>query len=443
MAELEVRQSTQFVIKDLKIVSKVGEIDISGIFEEINIFDSIFNPCITGNILIKDSIGLSHILSFDGSEILKLDIGKDEDSVKMKRAFRIYKQSDRKNLNQTSEVYVLHFVSDEFIFSEQQKVNQSYTKTYSDVAINLLTEYLNVPINLLYGDFQNSIGIKDIVVPNLKPIEALEWCAKRAVDKSSSPSFIFFENRLGYNFTTLSSLMSKDIIANINYSPKNLKTENGIANEILGARDIKIISQYDFINNIQNGVFAGKFVGFDPITRKISEKAITFSEHYKTMNHGNKTPNLAVVENRAGAKNTEMFNSKKSLYSFGFFRKDSKYIQQNDPTSLQKDTDSFRYIFQRQAIFNNLLNQRIQVVLPGNFFISSGFMVNVMIPNHSAKTKEDDNMDKTLYGKYLIIATRHIIKYDRHEVVFEAATDSSNEDAIYKNSQQQKQAIYY
>jgi len=337
----------------------------------------------------------------------------------------------------------LHFVSDEFIFSEQQKVNQSYTKTYSDVAINLLTEYLNVPINLLYGDFQNSIGIKDIVVPNLKPIEALEWCAKRAVDKSSSPSFIFFENRLGYNFTTLSSLMSKDIIANINYSPKNLKTENGIANEILGARDIKIISQYDFINNIQNGVFAGKFVGFDPITRKISEKAITFSEHYKTMNHGNKTPNLAVVENRAGAKNTEMFNSKKSLYSFGFFRKDSKYIQQNDPTSLQKDTDSFRYIFQRQAIFNNLLNQRIQVVLPGNFFISSGFMVNVMIPNHSAKTKEDDNMDKTLYGKYLIIATRHIIKYDRHEVVFEAATDSSNEDAIYKNSQQQKQAIYY
>lgn len=443
MAELDIRQTTQFVIKDLKIVSKVGEIDISGIFEEINIFDSIFNPCITGNILIKDSIGLSHILSYDGSEILKMDIGKDEDSVKMKRAFRIYKQSDRKNLNQNSEVYVLHFVSDEFIFSEQQRINQSYTKTYSDVAVNILNEHLSVPINLLYGDFENSMGIRDIVVPNLKPIEALEWCAKRAIDKSSSPSFIFFENRLGYNFTTLSSLMSKDVIANINFNPKNLKTEKGLASEILGARDIKVLSQYNFINNVQTGVFAGKFIGFDPITRKVSEKPITFSEHYNTLNHGNKTPNLSVVENRAGAKNTEMFNSKKSLYSFGFFRKDSEYIKRNDPTSLQKDDDSFRYIFQRQAIFNNLLNQRIQVVLPGNFFISSGFMVNVMIPNHSAKTKEEDNLDKTLYGKYLIIGTRHIITYNKHEVVFEAVTDSSNEDAVYKSSQQQSQAVYY
>jgi hypothetical protein len=56
MAELQVAQSTQFVINELKIISKKGEIDISGIFDEINIFDSLFNPCITGNILIKDSI---------------------------------------------------------------------------------------------------------------------------------------------------------------------------------------------------------------------------------------------------------------------------------------------------------------------------------------------------------------------------------------------------
>ena len=116
--------------------------------------------------MIKDSIGLSHILSYDGSEILKLDIGKDSDVAKMKRSFRIYKQSDRQNLNQTSEVYILHFVSDEFVFSEQQKINRSYTKTYSDVAVNLLMDYLNVPVNLMYGEFEDSIGVKDIVIPN-------------------------------------------------------------------------------------------------------------------------------------------------------------------------------------------------------------------------------------------------------------------------------------
>jgi hypothetical protein len=48
-----------------------------------------------------------------------------------------------------------------------------------------------------------------------------------------------------------------------------------------------------------------------------------------------------------------------------------------------------------------------------------------------------DQLDKSLYGKYLIVATRHIIKYDKHEVVFEAVTDSSNKDAVYQSSSQQ------
>ena len=81
--------------------------------------------------------------------------------------------------------------------------------------------------------------------------------------------------------------------------------------------------------------------------------------------------------------------------------------------------------------------------MPGNFVVSSGFTLNLEVPKRAFKAENDDAFDMSLYGKYLIIATRHIIRYDRHEVVFEAATDSSNEDAIYKNSQQQKQAIYY
>ena len=37
---LEVKRSTQFHINELVLVTKSGNIDISAIFEEINIFDS-------------------------------------------------------------------------------------------------------------------------------------------------------------------------------------------------------------------------------------------------------------------------------------------------------------------------------------------------------------------------------------------------------------------
>jgi hypothetical protein len=39
-------------------------------------------------------------------------------------------------------------------------------------------------------------------------------------------------------------------------------------------------------------------------------------------------------------------------------------------------------------------------------------------------------MDKTLEGKYLIVAARHIIRYDKHETLLEVASDSSNRPLV-------------
>ena len=52
------KKSTQFVVKELKIVTKGGiDIDIKNIFVEINIFDTILFPVMSGKLLINDSLG--------------------------------------------------------------------------------------------------------------------------------------------------------------------------------------------------------------------------------------------------------------------------------------------------------------------------------------------------------------------------------------------------
>jgi hypothetical protein len=83
-------QSTQFTTKKLSIVSKIGEIDITGIFDEVNIYDSILYPCINGTIIIRDSIGLSDKLSFDGSETIIIEMSKTSDEGVFRKSFRIY-----------------------------------------------------------------------------------------------------------------------------------------------------------------------------------------------------------------------------------------------------------------------------------------------------------------------------------------------------------------
>jgi hypothetical protein len=438
-----IKNSNQFTINELVIVTKGGRIDISTIYAELNIFDSVFMPVMSGNILITDSLGLSGKLLFDGSESILIDISKfdSSDSVaSFKKAFRIYKQSKRFNNTQNAESYILHFVSDELIFSDQNLINQSYENTYSEIIKNIMEDYLQVSKNNLEGIYSDSSGIKNIVIPNLSPLDAILWCTKRATDLKQSPNFMFFQNKTGYNFVSLSSLLPQSEILDIQFITKNLKNISKL-DEISGAKAFEVVSSANLIERTRTGVNAGTFIGFDPITKTISSKKITYGDHYSTMDHGNDTPNVTDIKNRDGTQNQKTYNSKVSLSIFNTARQFSEYIKKNDPTSLSKKENQEDFLFQRKAIINNLMSKRIKVVMPGNFDLSSGFNVNFQVPIFGEKEKNEDTDDKSLNGKYMIIASRHIIGYEKHETIIEIATTSTTVGKILESSVDEVQEI--
>ena len=362
---IEISQSTQFKIRQLEIVSKVGTIDVSGIFDELNIYDSIMMPCMSGNIVIRDALGLSSQLYFDGSEYLNINIGKEdeEDVTSFKKTFRIYRQSDRKNINQTSEMYVLHFVSEELIYSKQQKVIQTYTGNHHEAAAAILKDYLKVqPKSNKIGVIEESRGIHTYNFPNMSPFESLNWLAQRAINDEGLPNFIFFQNKIGYNFVSLSTLLSQNVLFDVNFNPKNLIPS--IAQELIGARDVRIGEQHNLIDNIQNGVYAGTFIGFDPLTRKITTNKIDFQNIYKKSKHANKNPNITAARNRDGLDGSQMYNSKISLYPFQSTRIDSSYTKSNDNITATIIDDTHNYIFQRRAIFKNLMQRNKNIPMP-------------------------------------------------------------------------------
>jgi len=424
-----IKKSTQFHINELVLVTKGGNIDISAIYEELNIFDSLLSPVMTGNILIKDANGLSTKLIFDGSESLLIDIAKDKNSdiARFKKAFRIYKQSDRSNDTQTMETFVLEFVSDELMYSDQQKINQSYDLTYTQIVEKILLDYLKISKNNTGGVFDVSYGIRSIAIPNLRPFDAIEWCAKRAVDSKQAPNFMFYQNLLGYNFVSLSNLLTKPEILDIKFEAKNLTGNNPIS-EMGGARSLEVVAQTDGMEKARSGVNAGKFVGFDPTTGTVAKKNISFGDVFSSMKHANESPNISAVPNRDGKDSTEMFDSKQTVSFFSAAKQFSSYIKEKVPTTLSKQDNTETYLFQRKAILSNLMSKRVKLTMPGNFTLTSGFNVNVEAPNFGKKEKGggDSNEDQSLSGKYLIIATRHIIGYDKHETIIEVATTSSS-----------------
>jgi hypothetical protein len=433
------KDSTQFRVKRISIMTKGGAIDVAPLYDEINIYDSLFMPMLSGNILITDTVGLSKTLNFDGSEVIFIDIEKASNFLSFTKSFRIYKQTDRKNVNQSTEKYILHFISDEYVFSSQQRVNQSYQMTYSEIVKKILQNYLKLENNEK-GIFENSFGIKKVVIPNLHPIDAIEWCTKRSVDNKNAPSFVFFSNLIGYNYSSLSSLLKNDSVLRIKFDPKNISDGDAL-NEISSARGFELITQNDSIDKIRSGVNAGKFIGFDPLTRSFNEKNITFSDHYNSVDHLNKNPNKTEIFNKDNTTNYTSVNSRKVVSIFGTNRKNSSYIKKNDPDSISKIEDYENFSFQRRAIFKNLIAKRIRLVMPGNFQLTSGFNVEVLTSGFSRKDKGSENDDISLNGKYLIVAARHTLTHNKHETLIEVATDSTTDPRTYTSNPQQNELL--
>jgi hypothetical protein len=438
-------EPTQYRIEEMFIITKGGPISIENMFEELNLFDSLFLPVISGNILIVDTKQMIKKLVFDGTEVIGMTLTKGIGSsfASFKKSYRIYNLSDRRNRNQTTETYILHFVSDEFILSEQKKVDKSYQTTYSDVVDKIMTHYLKVP-KTSRGGFQSSYGIRKIVIPNLPALDAIEWCTKRALSINNSPEYLFFCNAEGFNFLPLSTLLTKNSILNISFTPKNLG-EGDEFYELSRARSFEVLSQYDLIDKIQSGVNANKLLAFDPITKSFGTQEISLEEIYKLVEHANKNAIDAVIHNRDNETTTHnSYDSKQALSVYNQIRGKSSYVKENDPTSISKNEPYELFVTQRKAIMSNLMTKRLKITMPGNFQLTSGKNVNFDTSGFGTHSKgKEGEQDDSISGKYIITGTRHIISSTRHITVMEVATDSTNQKPQVNTPEQTKVATDY
>ena len=151
----------------------------------------------------------------------------------------------------------------------------------------------------------------------------------------------------------------------------------------------------------------------------------------------NDAPNAFVSQNRENKDASQMYDSRINLVPYEITRRGSGYVSFNDRETSQIIIDSHAFVPQRKAILNNLMQKKVTVNLPGNFTISSGYLLGIEAQSFAADT--GDNLDKSTSGNYLIIGTRHMIKPDKHETICELASDSTD-NGLYKATSGQLQS---
>jgi hypothetical protein len=427
-------QTTQYRILELNLSFRSGssfeKIDISDIFLEINLFDNLFMPVMSGNILVRDAQNLFDKLRLNGDEKISIRMDKGESDkrfLEYRKEFAIYKITDRTSLTPNSQVYTIHFVNEDFLYSLQKKVGQYYKATYSEMVSSVLKNYLKVEDRNI-GNFYESKGVHEVVIPYINPFKAINFVTKRAISEKGNADFVFYESPLGYNFEPLSSIVQKPNAYTINFKLKNY--EGDFYSEFLGAREFEVLSSFDITETIKNGSYGGKFVGFDPITR--TQKTIIVKDAFSQVPfHANRNSNLTSVIYKQGKNDLtsfDMSDSRIEYFPFSLPQIESEHIKKNSPATSSVIDNTHEYIFQRKSILANLLQKRLKIILPGNFGLYSGAMLNVLVPKFAVKDPEptyENIIDMSLSGRYLVTATRHILKYNKHETVIELATDSN------------------
>lgn len=414
MAENGIYNSKDYEIKELELINSGGQtIDLRNIFLEMQIFQDLYSSVMSGTILINDGNDTFRYFYLCGNEYLKISIDKPGLNRPLRRLFRVYKASDRRPSSDSGQVYLLHFCSDEFLSSESLAVSKAYKSTkIRDVVFDILTNELSVDVQRI-ASLEQTSGSFDLIVPGYRPFEAIQWVTARGYDQKKF-CYFFFENKNGFNLTSLQTLIKQQPYKTLKYELKNTENLDPALNKD-SVDNFTILNDFDMITSISNGSFSSRLLSIDLFSQQFEniDYSLLMAE-----SQGNLLNKFKPVNSFRNSKNQTLFNS-----PFSFFR---TYLSINDTVS-EKSND-VKFWMQPRAMHMTLLNHfRIQITIPGDIELKAGDVVNYEFPAFESANEEGKQLDKARSGKYLVSSINHKFNGDTFESIVELVSDSFSE----------------
>ena len=409
-----------FSIESCIIVTSLNQpFDFSKMVVEINYFEDLYGNSISGTLVLNDSSGMLNILNFTGNDYLFLSFRKPgDDYYRISKTFRIFSVSHRQLAKEQNENYILNFCSEENILSEQYKISKSYRNIkISDIVKDIMYNQLLVkPEKFLEKNIEETKGIRSLIIPNLKPFEAISWLCTQAISNDTqtlgSP-YLFYENLNGYNFRSLQSLYSQNVYKTYKYEPKNLTLPDDprvqdMESELVNVIAYETLSNYDAINSINTGGFANRLIAIDTVRQNYTVNDFDYDTYFAKSKKLNTNPINTNAKNRKNdtanttynaVLKTATTNTGQSTYS--------KYIKQNQPDI--RDVNIEITVPYRTAQLSHINTIRYKISIPGDPVITVGTVIEFLLPE--LRTTEEGGRIWDIYysGYFLVTAVRHKI----------------------------------
>jgi hypothetical protein len=441
----EQNQSQQFKITEAKIsADRLGgfdalSYDVRTSISELNIFESLDKPYLTGTVAILDDKGLFDKISFNGTEKLRISIasvGNELDPIIEREFFLNSVEKQKKsNDNGKSSMFLFTFIDQSAFSSRLNKVRNSFNGSLDNIIIKTVARYLKKDIDISYmttaenqrkGTVQTNI---QGIIPNLTPMQAIKWLIARATTTTGSPFYCWAtihdeRLRLG-NLDVMLTQKPFNSKLPYSYNPSNVSTaeDEGELEKASVIKDFIVNEQGNTLELIQAGSVSSNLGNTNLNTGQITNNHFSVR---KTID--NLAKEGIIVKERSAifdpyAKVQDILMDEydavnyHTVTSTGTFGSRKSYHDEYNPNLLLKKIEG-------RSIRNHLFKNEFQAVVAGQAFFmakaSCGDMVKLNVTNDNTEIEDDDNedtlLDKQRSGNFLIHDIRHTFQETQHTV---------------------------
>ena len=445
---------------NIDLINHRGDIiDLKYIMIELNIYESIYKNAVTGSLVITDAKNTIGRLEVQGLERIAFKLSSPgtnkpfdvlDASVETGEPFHVYKITDRKQGGPGTLVYTVHFASREFMRNLRTKVSQAYNGKLNKAVESILQDkdYLDTRKILKYESTGNS---DKIVIPNLRPFDAIQMIADKALpDKSKGVGYFFYQTTKCFHFRSWESMVAKQgsakrpIKQTFYYMPLKFKDDT-IDNKI--EHDFKSVQSYRFLNNFHDvaantalGTYGHRVISYNLYNKSVIESDYNYHNSFDSSLHTDHQNNYRDGEKTAIASSPVDYDNQKGISDYPESR-----------TSLQTTTQFLHNtaaggygldVFQDSALkgqrisqFNQVMHgTTLKLVVKGQSYLEPGDLIEFKIKPVDAD-KNDIEEDNRFGGQYVITKIRHQITDEVYTMVLECAKDSVVDPMVAGNPQ--------
>lgn len=405
--------------------------NVYSVFNEINIYEDIFNNTLSGEIIITDSNNLIANIPITGQEKIVISFYSPLfENQKINQIFDIYKISEINYLSEKKQAYVLSFTSNELLRNQYKKISKSFSGKPSDIVETVLTSEYGLESTKELSKEDSSNDIK-FVSPMWSPLKLINWLSNRAVSNETNlPEYLFYESTRGFNFRTISSLINEESLFTYVFRPygyHNLKAggykQNLLEEDNFSIESYKIIHNGDTLKNINNGLYASSLYETDITYKSYNKYEYDYLEDIDNKNLMGNSPLLSESGNLDGINLNEQFDSN--------VRSSSNHISMYNDTTDNKQVSN--WLLRRQGRLQEIQNINMKITIAGNNSLTVGDCINVVIPSQEKFDQNTFIEDRLYSGKYMITSIRHQLQRDNYSCVLELTKDSYCDTIYNKN----------